>query len=95
VAKRAVKILTQGAISHTKSNLPPIRCKNAESALIYGKEMTDTVADWVKNKYVAGPFDHPPLCNFRCNALMAVVQPDKIRPVMNLSTPKNRSLNDD
>jgi hypothetical protein len=63
--------------------------------LIYGKEMTDTVADWVKNKYVAGPFDHPPLCNFRCNALMAVVQPDKIRPVMNLSTPKNRSLNDD
>jgi hypothetical protein len=34
------------------------------------------------------------MCNFRCNALMAVVQPDKIRPVMNLSTPKNRSLND-
>jgi hypothetical protein len=94
IAKRALKILSTGAISFTEFNLPPIRCKNAKSALIHGKEMTDTIADWVKNKYVAGPFENPPLSNFRCNALMAVVQPDKIRPIMNLSTPKNRSLND-
>ncbi len=38
--------------------MPPIRCKNAESALIHGKEITDTIADWVKNKYIAGPFNH-------------------------------------
>jgi hypothetical protein len=94
IAKRALKILSQGAISFTKSNLPPLRCKNAASALIYGKEMTDTIADWVKNKFVSGPFEIPPLCNFRCNALMAAVQPGKIRPIMNLSTPKNHSLND-
>jgi hypothetical protein len=94
IAKRALKILSQGAISFTKSNLPPLRCKNAASTLIYGKEMTDTIADWVKNKIVSGPFEIPPLCNFRCNALMAAVQPGKIRPIMNLSTPKNHSLND-
>ena len=88
VAKRAIKILTKGAISFTSKNLPPIRCKNTESAFLHGKEMTDTIAQWVDAKIVAGPFKNLPLANFRSNALMAVVQPSKIRPILNLSAPK-------
>ena len=94
VAKRALNNIEKGAISHTKYNLPPIRCKNAESALIFGSSVTDTIAEWISAGYVSGPFCHPPLCEFRANGLMAVVQPSKIRPVMNLSSPKLFSLND-
>jgi len=80
---------------HAYKNLPPIHSlQNAESALIFGTSVTDTIADWISSGYVSGPFDHPPLCEFRSNALMAVVQPSKIRPVMNLSSPKLLSLND-
>jgi len=95
VAKRALKILNNGAETVTMSYLPPIRAKNCQSAIIYGKFLTDTVADWVQKKYVAGPFDNPPLFNFRVNPLMAVAQPGKIRPILNLSAPLGRSLNED
>ena len=94
VAKRAVKNIEKGAITQTKFILPPIRCKNAESAIIFGSSVTDTIADWISNGYVSGPFNHPPLCGFRSNSLMAVVQPSKVRPVLNLSSPKLLSLND-
>jgi len=94
IAKRALKNIEKGAISHTKYILPPIRCKNAESAMIHGSSVTDTIAEWVSNGYVSGPFCNPPLCGFRSNALMAVVQPSKVRPVLNLSSPKMFSLND-
>ena len=45
--------------------LPPIDAKNARSAYLHGVLLTDTIAQWVKNKMVAGPFDKPPLKNFR------------------------------
>ncbi len=51
-------------MSRTKTNLPPLPCQNVEYALIYGKEMTDTIADWVK-KYVTGSFAYSPY--FKCN----------------------------
>jgi hypothetical protein len=40
--------------------MPPMRCKNAESALIQDKEIIDTITDWVKNKYIARVFNQPP-----------------------------------
>ena len=43
---------------------------------------------------VAGPFDSPPLENFRVNPLMAVKQKNKVRPILNLSAPKIFSFND-
>jgi hypothetical protein len=43
---------------------------------------------------VAGPFDTPPLADFGANPLMAAVQRNKVRPIMNLSSPKERSFND-
>ena len=38
--------------------------------------------------------DSPPLREFRSNPLMAIVQPGKIRPVLNMSVPKDKSVND-
>ena len=67
---------------------------NAKSAFTHGALLTDTIAQWVKNKMVAGPFDEPPLANFRVNPLMAVQQKTKVRPILNLSAPKKFSFND-
>jgi hypothetical protein len=52
------------------------------------------VGERVKSGFVAGPFSSPPYSNFRTNALHAVEQHDKIRPVLNLSAPENKSYND-
>jgi hypothetical protein len=41
-----------------------------------------------------GPFAAPPLKSFRANPLMAAVQKTKVRPILNLSSPKGRSFND-
>jgi hypothetical protein len=66
---------------------------NAPNTLVHGAEVTDTVATWIKEKFVSGPFAEPPTENFRVNSLMAIDQGVKIRPVLNGSLPLNRSLN--
>ena len=60
----------------------------------YGKEVTDTIAHWVKSGFAAGPFDSPPLSKFRVNSLAAVPQDGKVRPVINVSEPEGFSFND-
>ncbi len=74
--------------------LPAIKEKNAKSALENGVAMTDVLATWLKKGFVAGPFDLPPRVGFRANPLMAAVQKNKVRPILNLSSPKGRSFND-
>ena len=73
----------------------PLFAKNAES--VYEHEtavgFTDQLASFVKLGYVAGPFDRPPLENFRVNQILGVHQGGKVRPVMNLSHPKGDSFN--
>jgi hypothetical protein len=81
-------------VTQLTASLPGITCKNAKSAIEHGEMMTDTIASWVKKGVVAGPFAKKPLENFRVNPLMAVAQKDKVRPILNLSSPKNRSFND-
>jgi hypothetical protein len=75
-------------------SLPEIKEKNAKSALENGEAMTDVLATWLKKEFVAGPFDLPPRVGFRANPLMAAVQKNKVRPILNLSSPKGRSFND-
>jgi hypothetical protein len=41
-----------------------------------------------------GPFSAPPLPDFRENSMMALEQKDKIRIIMNMSSPKGTSFND-
>jgi hypothetical protein len=57
-------------------------------------EFTDTLAWWIRQGYVSGPFAAPPLPDFRTNAMMAVAQKNKIRIIMNFSAPEGESYND-
>ena len=43
---------------------------------------------------VSGPFFEGPLPDIRLNCVMAEEQKGKIRPVINMSSPKGRSFND-
>jgi hypothetical protein len=92
-AKRALKNLRGAAVKMTQ-NLPAIITRNAKSAIENGRWITDTIATWIKNGFVLGPFSSPPLKNFRVNPLMAAVQRTKVRPILNLSSPKGRAFND-
>jgi len=93
-ASTVIHNLTHGAPTHQMLELPSLDDRNCPSAIEYGKEVTDCVATWVKSGFAAGPFVTPPLKKFRCNSLMAVPQDNKVRPVLNVSSPKDRSLND-
>ncbi len=93
---RACKVLNSlrnGASSHQKQSLPSCFVNNAKGTVKYGREVTDAVAYWVKNGFVAGPFDQPPLPRFRVNPIVAVVQDNKVRPVLNVSSPAGESFN--
>ncbi len=91
---KACNDLTQGADSCIVENLPGIFVKNCQSALDNGCFITEKLATWIENDFVAGPFDSPPFVNFRVNPLMAVVKGASVRPVINLSAPAGRSYND-
>jgi hypothetical protein len=93
-ADRCVDSLERGGSSGQKKPLPPCFQKNAPSTVKFGEEVVDTVASWVKSKFVSGPFDQPPLPNFRVNPLMAIDQGEKVRIVLNVSSPKGLSFND-
>ena len=93
-AEKVIESLTNGASSCQKSNLPACEVKNSKTTETYSKEMTDTIAYWLKSGYVCGPFDEPPFKNFRVNSLQAVPQDNKVRPVLNVSRPEGQSFND-
>jgi hypothetical protein len=74
--------------------LPAMQQRNAPSAYQHADKFTEALRDWVAGGVVAGPFRSPPLPHFRVNCLMAVARKGKVRPVVNLSSPKGASFND-
>jgi hypothetical protein len=68
--------------------------KNSKTAIQHGEEVTDTIAAWITKKFVAGPFDTPPLPNFWANSILAIPQTNKTRICINVTLPEGRSLND-
>jgi len=93
-AMRCIDNFKFGAPSYQKSPLPACVVENSKTTVKFGPEITDTVAHWTFKEFVAGPFDTPPVKNFRVNALKAIDQGEKIRPVLNVSLPIGRSFND-
>jgi len=93
-ADRVVHDLQFGSQVPFLASLPALRIPNTPSVTAHGEEFTDTLAWWIRQGYVAGPFAAPPLPLFRTNAMMAVEQRNKIRIIMNLSAPKGSSFND-
>jgi len=93
-AKILLNTLKKGATTDLKHGLKELSCKNTKSANGNGEILTDTIGHWVKSKMVAGPYRKKPFKDFRINPLMAVVQKSKVRPILNLSSPKDSSFND-
>ena len=93
-ATKALHTVKFGANPKMFKELPNLQCKNRKSAIKHGELITDTIANWINQKFVAGPFDHPPDKKFRANPIIAVEQKSKIRPVLNLSAPEKKSYND-
>ena len=94
MAQKAVKHLKEGAPAHQLTDLPGITVKNAPSIAKCAPEFTETLKKWVGAGYAAGPFTEKPSPDLRVNSLMAEEQKDKMRPVLNMSSPKGRSFND-
>ncbi len=67
--------------------------KNSQNTIRYGKEITYNIATWVAEGYAAGLFEGPPCPHFHVNLLLAVVQPGKVRPVLDVSSSKEDSFN--
>ena len=53
---KAIHNLKYGAPSHQKIELPAVMCKNSDSAVEYGKILSDTIATWIEEGFVSGPF---------------------------------------
>ncbi len=92
-AEKAINYLRNGAPSHQDSDLNECFVRTSTKTTENGRAVTDNIAIWIQKKYAAGPFDTAPLAGFRVNPLLAVVQPTKVRPVLNVSMPKNLSFN--
>jgi len=90
---KAVDHLRNGAPAHQSEILPGCFVKNSKTAFTYGKFVTEEIATWIEKGYAAGPFDSPPTDQFRVNPILAVVQPDKIRVILNVSAPEDESFN--
>lgn len=95
--RRGLKVcedLRMGASAFQNCRLPSITVPNVKSAYEHGEMLTDKIATWIDTKYVAGPFDFPPLMDFRVNPMMAIKKHNTVRPVINLSAPLGLSFND-
>jgi hypothetical protein len=93
-SKSCLSDLEKGASSFQMKKLPSCEIENNFTTKIFGKEVTDSVAHWIKQGFAAGPFTEPPCKNFRANSILAVHQNEKVRTVLNLSVPKGFSYND-
>jgi hypothetical protein len=74
--------------------LGPLSESNARSAIKNGRYITDSIVNWVKAGFVAGPYTKNPFPLFRVNPLMAAEQKTKVRLIMNLAAPQDGSFND-
>ena len=76
--------------------LPGLEVPNSKSLSQpdIGALFSDKMADWVQKKYVMGPYDTPPLPDFRSNSMFALIQNNKIRPIVNMSAPAGASFNE-
>jgi hypothetical protein len=59
-ANRVIQDLKHGSPVPFLSALPSARINNSTSVTVHGEEFTDTLAWWIRQGYVAGPFIAPP-----------------------------------
>jgi hypothetical protein len=59
------KEIRHGAVIPLKHSLPALRVPNTPSTATHGELFTDTVAHWINQGCVAGPFHSPPFPDSR------------------------------
>jgi len=89
-----IRELLSGVDALQLFSLPGDFIPNSGSVLEHGEKFTDVLASWIKQGFVAGPFFDPPFPEFRANSMMAVQQKEKVRIIMNLSSPSGLCFND-
>jgi hypothetical protein len=87
--------LTEGANIGCTGRFREGSCsKNAESAFLYPREITDAIASWVTKGFAKGPFDQPET-GAKINGIMCKPKPNgSPRIILYLSAPEGRSVND-
>jgi hypothetical protein len=93
-AYRAIDYLENGAPAHQLNRLRSCLVGNKVPSAEANEAVLNTVSDWIKEGFVAGPFRQPPLDDFRVNGMIAIVKGKKVRPVLNVSEPSGKSFND-
>jgi hypothetical protein len=93
-AMRCLEYLETGGPAFHKEPIGPCMVRNSKKSLEFGASVTDTIASWITKKFVAGPFNNPPLPKFRVNSILGVPQPTKTRVCINVSQPEGKSFND-
>jgi hypothetical protein len=89
---KAVEYLRKGASVHPIRPLGPCFVPNSAVAVKFGEEVTDSIANWITKGFAAGPFISPPLEKFRCNSILAVTQPRKVRICINAGNSLNENI---
>lgn len=74
----------------------PTRSSNAPSAFEFGRETTDAIATWVQKGFVYGPVSKSEVpAGAKINGIMCKLKPNgAVRVILNMSSPKGRSVND-
>ncbi len=93
-AEATLHDIKYGASAPLARELLESKIENSPTIAVHSQVFKDTVAWWIRQGYVAGPFRLPPVPNFRSNSMIAVEQKGKIRPIMNMSAPEGESFND-
>ena len=72
------------------------KATNAPSAFIDGQKVTDAIADWVMKGFAFGPVDPQEIpVNAKISGIMTKIKPNgSVRIILNLSSPKGRSVNE-
>ena len=95
IAYKTLKDLKTGTTSKFKAS--PVPCENVtngRSSIFFGQLITDSVASWVKKKFILGPFKNKPFEDICISPMIASKQKNKVRPILNLSAPEAKSVND-
>lgn len=74
----------------------PSKSTNAPSAFEFGERVSDSICEWLKAGYAAGPFELDEIpTEAKISRLMVKLKPNwKARLILNLSVPKGASVND-
>ena len=88
------KLIFGASACQNSPHLPALMEPNTPAAVEHGSFVTDNIVSWLKAGFCAGPFLAPPVPGFRCNSILAVPQPGKVRVILNLSSPDGHSFND-